>query len=436
MDLDLEADLGIDTVKQAEVFATIRESYGIERDDCAQAARLPDAQPRRRLRARPRSAAPPAAAPEPAPESEPARPSQSPSPEPEPQPVAEPSRAPSALPAPRARAGAAPAARALRRDRRDDRRGQPGRADARRAAASRPRSPAGWPSCGAEVLTIEGAPDVESSRRSISSGPTAARSTASTGCRRSTTRDRWPSSTPMPGAQALHVRVKLLAAAMRAARRRARRSWSAAPASAAATATTRTARRSVLGGAVTGFTKALSQERPRHAGQGGRLRPGARPGGHGRRRCSRRRCATRARSRSATPTGCGGRSRWWSSPPSTSQQREPGAATPCSWSPAPPAASSRRSSPTWPPRRARTFHLLDLVPAPDPHRSGSGQRSTPTAKGSQRDTRRADPRARRPADAEARSSASWPGSSGPERPSTRSRRSNARAARRTGTRST
>jgi NAD(P)-dependent dehydrogenase (short-subunit alcohol dehydrogenase family) len=33
MDLDLEADLGIDTVKQAEVFARIRECYGIERDD-------------------------------------------------------------------------------------------------------------------------------------------------------------------------------------------------------------------------------------------------------------------------------------------------------------------------------------------------------------------------------------------------------------------
>ena len=32
-DLDLEADLGIDTVKQAEVFASIRERYGIERDD-------------------------------------------------------------------------------------------------------------------------------------------------------------------------------------------------------------------------------------------------------------------------------------------------------------------------------------------------------------------------------------------------------------------
>ena len=33
LDLDLEADLGIDTVKQAELFATIREAYGIARDD-------------------------------------------------------------------------------------------------------------------------------------------------------------------------------------------------------------------------------------------------------------------------------------------------------------------------------------------------------------------------------------------------------------------
>ncbi len=33
LDLDLEADLGVDTVKQAEVFATIREVYGIPRDD-------------------------------------------------------------------------------------------------------------------------------------------------------------------------------------------------------------------------------------------------------------------------------------------------------------------------------------------------------------------------------------------------------------------
>jgi NAD(P)-dependent dehydrogenase (short-subunit alcohol dehydrogenase family) len=33
LDLDLEADLGIDTVKQAETFAAIRERYGIERDE-------------------------------------------------------------------------------------------------------------------------------------------------------------------------------------------------------------------------------------------------------------------------------------------------------------------------------------------------------------------------------------------------------------------
>ncbi|HET8979037.1 MAG TPA: SDR family NAD(P)-dependent oxidoreductase [Solirubrobacteraceae bacterium] len=33
LDLDLEADLGIDTVKQAEMFATLREAYDIPRDD-------------------------------------------------------------------------------------------------------------------------------------------------------------------------------------------------------------------------------------------------------------------------------------------------------------------------------------------------------------------------------------------------------------------
>ncbi|MFN8080912.1 MAG: SDR family NAD(P)-dependent oxidoreductase [Kineosporiaceae bacterium] len=32
LDLDLEADLGVDTVKQAEVFAAVREHYGVERD--------------------------------------------------------------------------------------------------------------------------------------------------------------------------------------------------------------------------------------------------------------------------------------------------------------------------------------------------------------------------------------------------------------------
>ena len=33
LELDLEADLGVDTVKQAELFATIREHYGIPRKE-------------------------------------------------------------------------------------------------------------------------------------------------------------------------------------------------------------------------------------------------------------------------------------------------------------------------------------------------------------------------------------------------------------------
>ena len=32
LDLDLEADLGVDTVKQAEVFASVREAYNIPRE--------------------------------------------------------------------------------------------------------------------------------------------------------------------------------------------------------------------------------------------------------------------------------------------------------------------------------------------------------------------------------------------------------------------
>ena len=33
LDLDLEADLGIDTVKQAEMFASVRAEYHIPRDE-------------------------------------------------------------------------------------------------------------------------------------------------------------------------------------------------------------------------------------------------------------------------------------------------------------------------------------------------------------------------------------------------------------------
>ena len=33
LDLDLEADLGVDTVKQAEVFAAVRDRFDVERDE-------------------------------------------------------------------------------------------------------------------------------------------------------------------------------------------------------------------------------------------------------------------------------------------------------------------------------------------------------------------------------------------------------------------
>ncbi len=42
LDLDLEADLGVDTVKQAEMFAAIRETYNIPRDRESEAARFPN----------------------------------------------------------------------------------------------------------------------------------------------------------------------------------------------------------------------------------------------------------------------------------------------------------------------------------------------------------------------------------------------------------
>ena len=40
-DLDLEADLGVDTVKQAEVFAAVRTQWNLERDDTLQLREFP-----------------------------------------------------------------------------------------------------------------------------------------------------------------------------------------------------------------------------------------------------------------------------------------------------------------------------------------------------------------------------------------------------------
>ena len=55
MDLDLEADLGVDTVKQAETFAAVREAYGIARQESLKLRDFPTLDARRpvRLRLRP-----------------------------------------------------------------------------------------------------------------------------------------------------------------------------------------------------------------------------------------------------------------------------------------------------------------------------------------------------------------------------------------------
>ena len=50
LDLDLEADLGIDTVKQAETFQAIREAYSIPLQEGIQPARLSDDRQCHRLR--------------------------------------------------------------------------------------------------------------------------------------------------------------------------------------------------------------------------------------------------------------------------------------------------------------------------------------------------------------------------------------------------
>ena len=58
LDLDLEADLGVDTVKQAEIFAAVREAFGIERDETLQLRDFPTLEPRDRLGAGDRAGAP------------------------------------------------------------------------------------------------------------------------------------------------------------------------------------------------------------------------------------------------------------------------------------------------------------------------------------------------------------------------------------------
>ena len=219
------------------------------------------------------------------------------------------------------------------------------------------------------------------------------------------------------------MRVKLLAAAMRAL---AARDRSSSPATRlggrhgydAAGAT------SVMGGAVTGFTKALARERAGRAGQGRRLR--AEPQDRGARRPADRGDPARPRRGRGRPRRrtCAGRSASVERPRGhDAGPRALGPTTRRSSSPAPPAASSRRSPPTWP-RRSRRH-----VPPARPRRRArpattpTSRASPPTATGSSASSPSACKRARRAPDAEARRARAGRHRARRARRSTRSRRS-------------
>ncbi len=246
MDLDLEADLGIDTVKQAEVFATIREAYEIERDDSLKLRDYPtishvvgfvrERSPQQAPVARAETAPAPTAGPLEAADAE---------------------RFPRRVPVPVLRpplsycVGTGVTIEAGTRVV-----VMPDQSGVAKALSKR------LTELGAQVLTINGAPDVETLESQIA---------------------EWTAAGPIHGAywlpalddegpvtklsaparkEALHVRVKLLAATMRSlsgedtflvsgSRLGGRHGYETEGAT------------SVLGGAVTGFTKALSRERPK-----------------------------------------------------------------------------------------------------------------------------------------------------------------------------
>ena len=176
LDLDLEADLGIDTVKQAEIFAAIREPFDIPRDDnlklrdyptLAHVIEFVDERAPAAGAAPPRTRPPTTAAPTPAVRRRRRRPA----------------------PAPRPGPGAPARARPLQADRRGARRrargscSMPDRGGVAGALAKRLEK------LGVEVLAVDGrARRATSSSTRSQAGCEQGRSTASTGCRRSTTR--------------------------------------------------------------------------------------------------------------------------------------------------------------------------------------------------------------------------------------------------------
>ena len=362
LDLDLEADLGVDTVKQAEMFAAVREAYDIPRDDKLKLRDFPtldhvirfvhDRAPtstagrgRRRQPAAPRTLG---GAGEPRPEASAGLDACETVPRRVPVPVLRP-------PLELCRPTAVTLTQARRVVVMPDR----GGVAKRSSGSSR---------TGVEPLVLDDASDIDESSPSsqawTADGPVG-------GVYWLPALDVEPRSRDLDLAgwrEGLRVRVKLLAATMRAlyeqvsgpgtflvsaTRLGGRHGYDAAGATAP------------MGGAVTGFTKAYKRERPDCLVKAVDFEAGA-DAAQGRGAARRRDAgATPARSRSAA-----GGLRWIGRPRGGGRRRRrpgwPSAPTRSSSSPERPAASSRRSSPTWPPPRGGTFHLLDLVPEPDP----------------------------------------------------------------------
>ena len=189
---------------------------------------------------------------------------------------------------------------------------------------------------------------------------------------------------------------------------------------------------STMGGAVTGFTKALTASGRSTSSRRSTSPPLARPP-RSRTRSSRRRCTTPAPSRSATPRTCAGPSGSPSSRPADDPARElkpddvfliTGAAGSIVSAIAADLAAASHG----------TFHLLDLVPAPDPADPDLA-RFAADRDGLKRETRRPHARGRREADAETRRARAGPDRARP-RGARRDRGDRGPAGPRTGTRRT